>query len=81
MPAQGSDEGSVMVTFTVLPTSKSATLPSESHSLGALRKSGREDEADQRNPKNSGAEATERNRNFLQETPAGDFVPAIPLGL
>ena len=40
MPAQGNDEGSVIVTLTVLPISKSAILPSESHSLGALRKSG-----------------------------------------
>ncbi len=40
MPAQGSEEGSVMVTLTVLPISNSATLPSGSHWSGGLRKSG-----------------------------------------
>src|SRR5450432_620455 len=40
MPAHGSDEGSVIVTLTVLPISKSDTWPSGSQSLGGLRKSG-----------------------------------------
>src|SRR6266481_2637116 len=39
-PAQGSDEGSVTVTATVLPIWKSSGLPSVTHSPGTFRKSG-----------------------------------------
>ena len=71
MPAQGNDEGSVIVTFTVLPISKSAILPSESHSLGALRKSGAMTKPTSGTPRSSGAKATESNRDLLKETTAG----------
>src|SRR6266853_6474516 len=39
-PAQGSDEGSVTVTATVLPIWKSSGLPIVTHSRGTFRKSG-----------------------------------------
>src|SRR6266404_369685 len=39
-PAQGSDEGSVTVTATVLPIWKSSGLPSVTHFSGTFRKSG-----------------------------------------
>src|SRR6266404_7054936 len=39
-PAQGSDEGSVTVTATVLPIWKSSGLPSVTHFSGTLRKNG-----------------------------------------
>src|SRR6266550_1293928 len=39
-PAQGSDEGSVTVTATVLPIWKSSGLPSVTHFSGTFRKNG-----------------------------------------
>src|SRR6202030_4097289 len=39
-PAQGSDDGSVTVTATVLPIWKSSGLPSVTHFCGTLRKKG-----------------------------------------
>src|SRR5215467_3617389 len=39
-PAQGSDDGSVTVTATVLPISKSSGLPIETHFSGTFRKNG-----------------------------------------
>src|ERR1043166_2861948 len=39
-PAQGSDEGSVTVTATVLPSSKSSGLPNVTHFSGTFRKNG-----------------------------------------
>src|SRR5882724_528569 len=39
-PAQGSDEGSITVTATVLPIWKSSGLPSVTHFSGTFRKSG-----------------------------------------
>src|SRR5215467_12005240 len=39
-PAQGSDDGSVTVTATVLPISKSYVLPMDTHFSGTFRKNG-----------------------------------------
>src|SRR4029077_16467321 len=39
-PAHGRDEGSITVTATVLPISKSSRLPSVSHFSGTFRKNG-----------------------------------------
>src|SRR5438094_9335694 len=40
MPAHGSDDGSLTITLTVFPTSKSAMLPTETHLPVVFRKIG-----------------------------------------